>query len=70
MAPVAIGDDVVVQLRGVDERNERGAVRILVKELLRRTAGFIELRQFDPDVRFRVEADEIAVIHKVVGEVF
>ena len=66
-APVAIGDDVVVQLR---EAGMEGAVRVLIKELLRRTAGFVELRQFNPDVSFRVESDEIAAIHKVVGEVF
>ena len=68
-APVAIGDDVVVRLRGAGGA-EGGAIRILIKELLRRTPGFVELRQFNPDASFRVAADEIAVIHKVVGEVF
>jgi len=66
-APVAIGDDVVVQLRGA---GERGAVRVLIKELVRRNAGFLELRQFNPDVSFQVGASEIAAVHKVVGEVF
>jgi len=69
-APVAIGDDVVVQLRGVDDSNGQEPIRILIKELQRRTAGFVELRQFSPDVSFRVEANEIAAIHKVMGEVF
>ena len=69
-APVAIGDDVVVRLRGVGARSDQETVRVLIKELLRRTAGFVELRQFNPDVSFRVEANEIAAIHKVVGEVF
>jgi SOS-response transcriptional repressor LexA len=68
-APVAIGDDVVVQLR-VDGAGKHEAVRVLIKELLRRTAGFVELRQFNPGASFRVDADEIAAIHKVVGEVF
>jgi phage repressor protein C with HTH and peptisase S24 domain len=68
-APVAIGDDVVVQLRGADDGSAARAVRALIKELVRRTAGFVELRQFNPDVSFRVEASEIAAIHKVMGEV-
>lgn len=69
-APVAIGDDVVVRLRDAEEGKGHGAVQALIKELVRRTAGFIELRQFNPDISFRVEADEIAAIHKVAGEVF
>jgi phage repressor protein C with HTH and peptisase S24 domain len=68
-APVAIGDDVVVQLRG-DAGIEPRPLRILIKEMVRRTAGFVELRQFHPDANFRVGADEIAAIHKVVGEAF
>ena len=69
-APVAIGDDVVLQLREGDGHGEQGPLRVLIKELVRRTAGFVELRQFNPDVSFRVEASEIAAIHKVMGEVF
>jgi phage repressor protein C with HTH and peptisase S24 domain len=68
-APVAIGDDVVVQLRSSRD-TEQKVVRVLIKEMLRRTANFVELRQFNPDVSFRVEASEIAAIHKVMGEVF
>jgi SOS-response transcriptional repressor LexA len=71
-APVSIGDDVVVQLRGTEgdaEHRER-ITTVLIKELARRTASYIELRQFNPDVIFRVEADRVAKIHKVVGEVF
>ena len=69
-APVAIGDDVVVRLREGVAGGRRRAVRILIKELVRRTAGFVELRQFNPDVSFRVEGSEVAAIHKVVGEAF
>jgi hypothetical protein len=69
-APVAIGDDVVVRLREGDAAGGRRAARILIKELVRRTAGFIELRQFNPDVSFRVEGSEIAAIHKIMGEAF
>lgn len=71
-AAISIGDDVVVQLRGVEgeaDYRERVAA-VLIKELVRRTASHIELRQFNPDVTFRIDAARIAKIHKVVGEVF
>jgi SOS-response transcriptional repressor LexA len=71
-APVSIGDDVVVQLKGGPgeaEFRERVST-VLIKELVRRSATFIELRQFNPDVTFRVEQDRVAAIHKVVGEVY
>lgn len=71
-APVSIGDDVIVQLRGNrgdDEYRERVAL-VLVKELVKRSASYIELRQFNPDITFKVEADRVAAMHKVVGEIF
>lgn len=58
-APVSVGDDVLVLLAGG---------KVLIKELVRQTAAFIELRQFNRDATFRVMAGEIAAIHKVVGE--
>lgn len=65
-APVAIGDDVVVRLGGSHE--DSGGVRALVKELVRRTAAFVELRQFNPDMTFRIDAADIVAVHKVMGE--
>lgn len=68
---VSIGDDVIVQLLGKeDAAGDRRVTQVLIKELVRRTASFIELRQFNPDVTFKVGADEIAAVHKVVGELF
>lgn len=58
-APIAIGDDVLVKLKG-------GA--FLLKELMRRTSSGLQLRQFNPDVTFEVPSAEIAAIEKVVGE--
>lgn len=60
-APVAIGDDVVVRLSG-----EGGSA--LVKELVRRSASEIELRQFNPDCRFVVALDQFEAVEKIVGE--
>lgn len=64
-APIAIGDDVVLRLAN---SGGGGVANVLVKELADRTASFVELRQFNPDVRFRVAAKEVSAIHKVVGE--
>ncbi|WP_197018400.1 S24 family peptidase [Sphingomonas sp. URHD0057] len=71
-APVSIGDDVVVQLKGgPGEGDHRDRVStVLIKEMVRRSATFIELRQFNPEVTFRVEQERVAAIHKVIGEVY
>lgn len=58
-APISEGDDVVLGL---------GGGKALIKELVRRTDAFIELRQFNPDTTFRVDAAHVAAIHKVMGE--
>lgn len=58
-ASVIAGDDVVVQLTGG---------QILIKELVRQTESSVELRQFSPDVAFRVEIAGVAAIHRVMGE--
>jgi len=64
-SPVGIGDDVVVNLgSALDPR----CSRVLIKELVGRSAGFVELRQFNPDTCFRVDAAAISAIHKIVGE--
>jgi SOS-response transcriptional repressor LexA len=68
-APVAIGDDVVVKLKGPEGAGAGdGAVSALIKELVRRSSSGVELRQFNPDVRFEVPAADIAAIEKVIGE--
>lgn len=58
-AAVAVGDDVAVWV-SVD--------RVLIGELARRKGGMVELRQFNPDVRFAVDPTDVEAIHKIVGE--
>jgi hypothetical protein len=71
-APVNINDYVVVQLKGEDPEDqfEERITTVLIKRLVRRSAGFVELCQFNPDVTFRVEIGRVAAIHKVIGEVY
>jgi phage repressor protein C with HTH and peptisase S24 domain len=47
-----------------------GADLVLIKELVRRSAGGLKLRQFNPDVTFDVPSEEVAVVEKVLGELF
>jgi len=63
-ASVGIGDDVIVQLRG--DGDDR-IVQVLIKRLVRRSAAFVELRQFNPDITFKVPMERIAAIHRVMG---
>lgn len=63
-SPVAIGDDVLVGL----SRARGGCDIVLLKELVGRTAGFLELRQFNPEASFRIEIADIKSIEKVAGE--
>jgi hypothetical protein len=67
-APVAIGDDVLVKLKGAGSGDGRDLV--LIKELVRRSAAGLQLRQFNPDVTFDVPSEEVAAIEKVLGELF
>lgn len=65
VAPVEIGDDVLLRLTSL---SERGNVQAIIAELVRRTSEFAELRQYNPDVTFKVEAASIAAIHRIAGE--
>lgn len=60
-APVADDDDVVVRLVG-----EGGLA--LVKMLVARSAGEVQLRQFNPDLTFTIAADAVASIERIAGE--
>ncbi|HEY4071178.1 MAG TPA: S24 family peptidase [Sphingomicrobium sp.] len=67
-SPVAVGDDVLVKLKDSQGPRTGAAVMVLIKELVRRDASGVELRQFNPDITFSVAAGEIAAIEKVLGE--
>jgi phage repressor protein C with HTH and peptisase S24 domain len=68
-ASVVIGDDVVVQLRGPEDDGERVKM-VLIKELVRRGSDYVELRQYNPPLTFRVQRARVASMHKVRGNFF
>lgn len=62
-----LGDDVIVQLYGdPDTPDHDQVVSVLIKRLVRRSASWVELRQFNPDVRFKVDAARVRSIHRIV----
>lgn len=61
-----IGDDVIVQLRRPHGDDER-VTMVLVKELVRRSVTFVELRQHNRPETFKIATKEIAAMHKVMG---
>jgi phage repressor protein C with HTH and peptisase S24 domain len=67
--PVAIGDYVILQLRDRGETDDRIKM-VLIKRLVRRTAAYVELEQFNPPITFRVENRRVAHMHKVKGTLF
>lgn len=58
-ASIEVGDDVLVALADG---------KVLIKELVSRSPSLIELRQFNPDVSFTIDAAEVEAMHKVAGE--
>ena len=64
VAPVAIGDDVLVTFRPANGCRELG----IVGELLRRSADAIELRQFNPAKSVHIAVAEVESIARIVGE--
>lgn len=69
-ATVSIGDDVIVQLRGDDGNDGERIKMVLIKELVRFTSTFVELRQHNPSTVFRVERKRVAHIHVVRANYF
>jgi phage repressor protein C with HTH and peptisase S24 domain len=62
----SIGDIVVVQLMTRDEEGEGRIASVLIKELVRRGSDYIELEQYNPPLRFRIAARQVASIHRWV----
>jgi hypothetical protein len=68
-SPVAIGDDVLVRLRAPAGAARSGTERTLIMHLVRRSAASFELRQFNPDLTFRVDVREVEAILRIAGEI-
>ena len=68
--PPAIGDDVIVYLvRPIGDADSWSEEldAVLVKRLVKKSASFIELKQYNPELTFRVETRRIKAIHRVLS---
>lgn len=66
--PMSVGDNVVVYLRpyNPDDDDGEAARGVLVKELVRRSASYVELRQYHPAKDFRVDMRQVVRIDRVL----
>lgn len=65
---IGIGEDVVVYLRPNSELEDDGetARAVLVKRIIRRSSGYIELEQYQPAMTFRIDSADILRIDRIV----
>lgn len=65
--PLRVGDNVVVYLRPENGEDDGETSRgVLVKELVRRSASYVELRQYQPAKDFRVNMNQVVRIDRVL----
>jgi phage repressor protein C with HTH and peptisase S24 domain len=62
--PPGPGDFVVVQL---NDGATEDVIHVLVKRLIRTTSSYVELEQFNPAVRFRVDRRRVTRMHRILG---
>lgn len=62
--PPGPGDFVVVQL---NDGGSDTVVTVLVKQLERIAGGFVHLRQFNPDMRFKLPRAKVARLHRIAS---
>ena len=67
-SPVAIGDDVLVRLRAAPGWEHGGTERVLIKQLVRKSAASVDLRQFNPDLTISVDSSDVDAILRIAGE--
>lgn len=64
--PPQIGDDVVVYLVRPDGNDGDGLEAVLIKRLVRQSASFVELEQFNPPMVFTVDRKKVKAMHRVI----
>jgi len=62
--PLSIGDNVVVYLKAIDD--EEASRAVLIKELVRRSASYVELRQYQPAKDFKIDMTEVLRIDRIL----
>lgn len=64
--PPSMRDFVVVYMRGDEAGGDTMVASVMLKRLVRRSATFVELEQYNPPARFRINTDSITQMHRVL----
>jgi len=64
--PASVGDDVVVYLVSPDREGEDQFHAVLIKTLVRKSASYIELEQYNPPITFKVDRKAVRQIDRVI----
>ena len=62
----AVGDDAVIYLRAPDEHDGERATSVLIKTLVKKSASFIELEQYNPRHTFRIPMERVQRMDRVL----
>jgi len=62
----AIGDDAVIYLRSPDEVEGERPSSVLIKTIVRKTASYVELEQYNPACTFRIPMERVDRMDRVL----
>ena len=62
----AVGDDAVIYLRTPDEVEGERASSVLIKAIVRKTASYVELEQYNPAQTFRIAMERVERMDRVL----
>lgn len=62
----AVGDDAVIYLRVADEVEGERPSSVLIKAIVRKTASYVELEQYNPALTFRIAMERVDRMDRVL----
>ncbi len=62
----SVGDDAVIYLRTPDEVDGERASAVLIKTIVRKTASYVELEQYNPACTFRIAMERVERMDRVL----
>lgn len=62
----AVGDDAVIYLRSPDETDGERISSVLIKAIVRKTASYVELEQYNPPLVFRIAMERVDHMDRVL----
>jgi hypothetical protein len=62
----AVGDDAIIYLRTPDETEGERVSSVLIKAIVRKTASYVELEQYNPALTFRIAMERVERMDRVL----